>query len=160
MLKHFIAICFLSLSCFSQTRIAVMPLDNMDGKLDKNVWCYNMQDTLYKELLKADPEHKFYIVVPPDSIEDELAKLNLDPANPQYKSDVWKALANLKIKKVVLGNFNLKGEKFLMNFYIYDVKMKLADPTNQIRDLFKDEKDLYLTVPEIMNAILPGFIKK
>ncbi|MCX6147257.1 MAG: hypothetical protein NTW25_08410 [Candidatus Kapabacteria bacterium] len=156
-----ILLTFFSINLNSQVRIAVLPFKNMDGKMNKNIWCYNLQDTIYKELVKADPEKKSYIIVSPDSLEDELAKLNLDPSNPQYESDVWKAVANLKIKKVVMGNFNLRGEsRFLMNVYIFDAKMKLADSKNQIRDLFRDEKELYTTVPEIMNAILPGLIKK
>ncbi len=162
-MKYFICILFLvyNINLKSQIRVAVLPFKNMDGKLNKNIWCYNLQDTISKELVKADMERKSYIVVPPDSVEDELAKLNLDPSNPQYESDLWKAVANLKVKKVVMGNFNLRGEsRFLMNVYIYDAKMKLADSKNQIRDIFKDEKELYTTIPEIMNAILPGLIKK
>lgn len=163
-MKFFIClllVCGINISLYSQVRVAVLPFKNMDGKLSKNVWCYNLQDTISKELVKADPEKKSYYVVPPDSVEDELAKLNLDPSNPQYESDLWKAVSILKIKKVVMGNFNLRGEsRFLMNVYIYDAKMKLADAKNQIRDIFRDEKELYTTIPEIMNAILPGLIKK
>ncbi len=156
-------ILFTTSLAFSQTRIAVMPLENMDGKMEKNIWCYQIQDSIYKVLVanlkKDDPEGKKYQVVSQEEIEDELAKLNIDPSNPQYKSDMWKALANLKVKKVILGNFNLKGDKFLLNFYIYDVKMKLANQEYQIRDLFRNESELYSIVPEVIAALYPFFQK-
>jgi hypothetical protein len=156
-------ILFTTSLAFSQTRIAVMPLENMDGKMEKNIWCYQIQDSIYKVLVanlkKDDPDGKKYQVVSQEEIEDELAKLNIDPSNPQYKSDMWKALANLKVKKVILGNFNLKGDKFLLNFYIYDVKMKLANQEYQIRDLFRNESELYSIVPEVIAALYPFFQK-
>ena len=136
-------IIFLNVNLLSQTRIAVLPFQNMDGKIEKNIICYELQDSIFKELKLLDVESKFYYVVPADSVEDVLATLNLDPSNPQYTSDLWKAVKILNIKKVISGNFNIQGNKILLNAYIYDAKMKLADPKNQIRDIFKDEDIIY-----------------
>jgi len=150
-----------SQSLFSDPiRIAVLPFENMDGKIDANVWCYDLQDSVYKALKAADPNGEHYEIVSPDEIEDVLAELNLDPSNPQYKSDVWKAIKLLKVKKVVMGNFNIQADKFLINCYIYDAKMKLPDPDNKIRDIFKTEAEILSAVAEIVEALLPGLIKK
>ena len=63
----------------SQTRYAVLPFQNMEGKIDLNIWSYKLQDSLQKALMKLDPENKFMQIVPADSIEDALAEINLDP---------------------------------------------------------------------------------
>lgn len=150
---------FLSNSLFSQIRIAVLPFQNMDGKIEKNIHCYSMQDSVFKALKLKDPEGKFYTLVPADSVEDILASLNMDPSNPQYISDMWKAVKMLNIKKVVMGNFNIANDKFLINAYIYDAKMKLADPKNQIRDIFKSEDQILTCIDDIIKAIIPALIK-
>lgn len=149
-------IIFLNVNLLSQTRIAVLPFQNMDGKIEKNIICYELQDSIFKELKLLDVESKFYYVVPADSVEDVLATLNLDPSNPQYTSDLWKAVKILNIKKVISGNFNIQGNKILLNAYIYDAKMKLADPKNQIRDIFKDEDKFLESVDLIVKSILPA----
>lgn len=142
----------------AQVRVAVLPFQNMDGKIDKNIICYDLQDSVYKILLTKDPEHKYFQLVPADSVEDALAELNLDPSNPQYISDLWKAISKLNIKKVVMGNFNLQADKILINGYIYDVRMKLADPKNQIRNIFKTEEEVLQSAEEVTNAIIPALI--
>ncbi len=146
----------LNICIFAQVRIAVLPFQNMDGKIEKNIICYELQDSIFKELKLADPESKFYYVVPADSVEDVLATLNLDPSNPQYTSDLWKAVKILNIKKVISGNFNIQGNKILLNGYIYDARMKLADPKNQVRDIFKDEDKVLEAVDLIVKSILPA----
>ncbi|MFY8160751.1 MAG: hypothetical protein ACOVNU_05425 [Candidatus Kapaibacteriota bacterium] len=144
----------------SQIRVAVLPFQNMDGKIEKNMICYDLQDSVYKLLSTKDPEHKYFYLVQSDSVETVLASLNLDPSNPQYTSDLWKAVKLLNIKKVVMGNFNLQADKILLNGYIYDTKMKLADANNQIRDIFKEENTVLESVNDIVNAILPALIPK
>ena len=91
---------------FSQTRVAVLPFQNMDGQIDYNILCYDLQEALTEALIEADDTGESYYIVPADSVEIILAELNLDPSNPQYKSDMWKAVELLNIKKVVVGNFN------------------------------------------------------
>ena len=59
-----------------------------------------------------------------------------------------------------MGNFNLQADKILLNGYIYDTKMKLADANNQIRDIFKEENTVLESVNDIVNAILPALIPK
>ena len=151
---------FSNINCNSQIRVAVLPFQNMDGKIDKNIICYDLQDSVYKLLATKDPKKKYFTLVPSDSVETVLASMNLDPSNPQYVSDLWKAVKILNIKKVVMGNFNLQADKILLNGYIYDSKMKLADSKNQIRDIFKDEKTILESVEDIVNAILPALIPK
>lgn len=152
----FLFILFFNINTFSQVRIAVLPFQNMDGKIEKNIICYELQDSIFKKLKLIDPDSKYYYVVPADSVEDVLATLNLDPSNPQYTSDLWKAVKILNIKKVVSGNFNIQGEKILLNGYIFDARMKLADPKNQIRDIFKDEINVLEAVDLIVDSIIPA----
>lgn len=145
---------------YSQVRVAVLPFQNMDGKIEKNIICYDLQDSVYKSLQTKDPEHKQFYLVPSDSVEIILANLNLDPSNPQYTSDLWKAVKLLNIKKVIMGNFNLQADKVLINGYIYDVRMKIADPVNQVRDIFKTEEQIFEAVEPIVNAVLPALMPK
>lgn len=132
----------------------------MYGKMEYNKYCYSLQDTVSKLLKVQSQNNQNFILVPSDSVEDVLASLNLDPGNPQYLSDLWKAVSLLKIKKVVMGNFDFKNGNLIVNGYIYDAKMKLADPTNQVKDLFKPENQVLETANDIVNAILPALIKK
>lgn len=144
------------LSLYSQTRIAVLPFQNMDGNIDYNILCYDLQESLTNSLIESDGSGKDFYIVPADSVESVLSELNLDPSNPQYKSDLWKAVQMLNIKKVVVGNFNKESDKFLINAYIYDVKMRLAYPNNQAKDIFKTREQIMEAIPEIVTAILPG----
>ena len=96
-------IIFSAISSFSQVRIAVFPFMNKDGNLKLNIWCYKFQDSLTKALYNRDPEEKYYRIVPYDSVEGILAQLNLDPNNPQYKSDMWKAADSISVMWVVTG---------------------------------------------------------
>lgn len=141
---------------FSQTRVAVLPFQNMDGQIDYNILCYDLQEALTEALIEADDTGESYYIVPADSVEIILAELNLDPSNPQYKSDMWKAVELLNIKKVVVGNFNKQSDKFLINTYIYDVKMRMAYPKYQAKDIFKTRETVLESIPEIVTAIQPG----
>ncbi|MFP4370541.1 MAG: hypothetical protein ACOC2K_04975 [Bacteroidota bacterium] len=132
-----------------QLRIAVLPFDNSDGNMDYNIWSYKLQDSLYKELSIGDPDELNYRVVPIDSVEMVLAELNLDPENPQYASDLWKAIEILGVDRVVTGNFKVKANRFLINAYVYYVATKMPHPKFQARNIFKKEEDILSAVPFI-----------
>lgn len=151
-----LALLLVSVPLLSQTRVAVLPFQNMDGNIDYNILCYDLQESLTAALIDADDTGEEYYIVPADSVEMVLSELNLDPSNPQYKSDLWKAVQMLNIKKVVVGTFNKQSDKFLMNTYIYDVKMRMAYPNNQAKDIFKTREQILEAIPEIVSAIQPG----
>lgn len=143
----------------AQERIAVLPFRNMDGLLSLTPLCAKLADTVAIELTKTDPQEKFIHVVPSDSVNEVLASLNLDPQNPQYDSDMWKAVAMLNITRVVSGGFNLQGDKLLVNAYIYEVSTKLADPTHQAKNLFKPKEQIMEIIPKIIKKISPAFVR-
>ena len=151
---------FETAAALSQIRIAVLPFQNKDGKLSLNVLSYKLGDSLTTAYKMQDLTEKYFRIVPMDSIEGVLAQMNLDPTNPQYQSDVWKAIVQLNIKYVILGNFNIESDKFLINAYIYDAKTKLAVPEFQARDIFLKEENIMESIPEIIDDTLPFFIKK
>lgn len=142
----------------SQTRFAVLPFQNGEGKIDLNVWCYSLQDSVQKLVSTLDPEQKYIQIVPADSVEELLAELNLDPTNPQYPTDMWKAVKSLNVEKVITGNFYYRAEKLLINAYVYDVRTKLADPRHQAKNIFKDIEDGLSAVPIIVNQLKPLLI--
>lgn len=166
-MKNFILLFALLIICvcsaFSQDkspeRIAVLPFQNMDGLIERNVWSYQLQDSVYDLLLAEDPEAKYYYLVPIDSIEILLADMNIDPTNPQYPSDMWKAVDMLNVKNVITGNFDFHADKFLINAYIYNVKMRLPHPKHQARDIFKDPDNIMEAAPMIVRRLLPGLKK-
>lgn len=139
----------------AQTRIAVLPFQNQEGKIDLNVWSFQLQDSLQKALLALDPEQAHYQLVPADSIENLLAELNLDPTNPQYPSDMWKAVASLNVEKVVSGNFYIRAGKLLINAYVYDVRTKLPDPKHQAKNIFKDLEEGMSAIEIIVVKLKP-----
>lgn len=147
------------LSLHSQTRIAVLPFQNQEGKIDLNLWCYKLQDSLQKALLLLDAEQKQFQLVPGDSIENLLAELNLDPTNPQYPSDMWKAVTSLNVEKVVSGNFYIRAEKLLINAYVYDVRTKLPDQKHQAKNIFKDIDDGLSSIEIIVHKLKPLLVK-
>jgi len=150
------ALCFIAVSANAKTRITVLPFENMDGKLELNVHAYDLRDSLISALVAEDPNSEFYEIVDPEDVEDELAEMNLDPTNPQYKTDLWKVINKLKIKMVVMGNFNKSGDYLLINAYIYNPKMKLPLPDHQAKDIFKKEDEVLSAIEEIKVALLPG----
>ncbi|MFH1050149.1 MAG: hypothetical protein V1779_04355 [bacterium] len=143
----------------SQTRIAVLPFQNQEGKIDLNIWCYQLQDSLQKALLALDAEQQQFQLVPGDSIEDLLAELNLDPTNPQYPTDMWKAVTSLNVEKVVSGNFYIRAGKLLINAYVYDVRTKLPDQKHQAKNIFKDIDDGLSSIEIIVHKLKPLLIK-
>lgn len=142
----------------SQNRIAVLPFQNMDGKFEYNEWCYTLQDSLSIALAEADGEELSYRIVPADSVEAALADLNLDPANPQYFTDMWKAIAKLNVKKVVCGSFIIEGGSILIKAAVYDVKLKLPHPRYQATNIFKDIDKAFEAIEEIVNVVRPGMM--
>ena len=159
LLLSLVMVCLFSGFALSQTRIVVLPFQNMDGNLKLNIYSYKLQDSLYKALQQLDPDGKNYQLVPLDSVEVLLSEMNLDPMNPQYPTDMWKAVKKLNVQKVVSGNFNLQAERFLINGYVIDVETKLIDKTNQARDIFKKEERILDAISTIIKRISPAIIK-
>lgn len=153
-----IFIYFSGLNVFSQVRIAVIPFNNMDGNVQYNEWCYNLQDSLIKELLTLDPTGNYIHIVPIDSVEIILAEINIDPNNPQYESDLWTAIQKLNVRDVITGNFKIQAKRFLINAYIYDVATKLPKPEYQVRDIFKREDKIYEAVPIIARNLIKAYV--
>jgi TolB-like protein len=149
-------LCIYSLNC--QIRVAVLPFQNMDGDLSLNVISYKLQDSVANLLREKDPEGKHFTIIPSDSIDFIVSQFNLDPVNPQYPSDIWKAVQMLNANVVVSGTFNRKADRILINAYIYDVATKLAYPDYQARDIFKTEENVMEAVPIIVKRLLPGLI--
>lgn len=145
-----------TLAASSQTRIAVLPFRNMDHDIKYNLWCLQFADSLRNALQAQDPAGSAYSIVPADSVELAIAALNLDPNNPQYESDMWKAVRSLGVKKAVQGNFQLRGERVLINCYIYDMDSMLADQTNQAKDLYKMPTTYLEAIRPIVKRITPG----
>jgi TolB-like protein len=144
---------------FSKTRIVVLPFQNMDGHLELNLISYQLSDSLNLKLLEDEELTDKVEIVPLDSVEMVMADLNLDPTNPQYPSDMWKAIALLNVEKVVTGNFNVQAERFLINAYIYDVATKLPDPEYQVRDIFKKREKIFDSIGIISRKIKDGLKK-
>jgi hypothetical protein len=113
---------------------------------------------LSKALLQADQNEQNYRIVPADSVEAALADLNLDPANPQYFTDMWKAIAKLNVKKVVCGSFIIESGSILIKAAVYDVKLKLPHPKYQATNIFKDIDKAYEAIEEILNVVRPGML--
>lgn len=141
---------------FSKTRVVVLPFQNMDGNLELNIISYQLSDSLNLKLLEDEELTKNIEIVPLDSVETIMADLNLDPTNPQYPSDMWKAISMLNVSKVVTGNFNVQAQRFLINAYIYDVETKLPDPNYQVRDIFKKKEKIFESVDIISRKIKEG----
>lgn len=150
----------LTVSAFSQTRVVVLPFTNMDGNAAFNVWCYKLQDSLAKSMIASEQNGKDYIVVPMDSVEAVMAELNVDPANPQYASDMWRAVEKLNVEKVITGTFQYKRDRFLINAYIYYVDTKIPMADFQERNLFKPEAKIYETIPVITRTLTKAFVKQ
>jgi hypothetical protein len=142
---------------YSQTRIVFLPFQNMDGNMNLNVWCYKLQDSLAKSFHDKDPEGKLYRIIPSDSVKAQLAALKLDPTSPQYQTDIWKVVEELKGTLVISGNFLVKADRFLICAYIYDVETKMPNQDFQARDLFVSEDKIFNTIPVITRKLFTYF---
>lgn len=158
--RCFSAAALLILPCLAATaqeRVAVFPFRNMDGQIEYNIWCTRLSDSLSVALQQEDPDRKAFSVVPSDSVADVLAEMNLDPGNPQYETDKWKAAERLGIPRVITGNFNVQsGGKMSLNVYIYDVETKLPDVNNQAKNLYREMSKALETIPKMVKKILPA----
>lgn len=142
----------------AQHRIAVLPFQNMDGKMKYNIWCYNLQDSLEKKLVGEDPKELNYVVIPSDSIEIHLAEMNLDPSSPEYESDMWKVVEELEVNRVVSGNFYIQSNRLIINAFVYNTKMKIPHPQHQAKNIFKKESDVYEAIPIIYKRLKPAIL--
>ena len=147
----------ISTNLYSKDKVAVLPFVNQDGNLKYEIWCYDLQDSLYKAMESANIDNELYELIPIVDVEMTLAQLNIDPTNPQYKSDIWKAAKELGATKVVTGNFNFQAGRFLINAYIYDTKFKFPDPNYQAKNIFKSEENIYESINEITGFLLPAW---
>lgn len=143
----------------AQTRVAVLPFRNMDGHIERNVWSIKLADSLRTALWNIDPAQTAFVFIPADSVEMAISELNLDPTNPQYESDVWKAVAALGAQRVVTGNFFLQGERVLMNAYVYDVTTKMPNPAHQAKNLFKTPTTYLEAVVVMAKRLHPALLK-
>ncbi len=141
---------------YAQQRVAVLPFRNMDRDIQYNAWSVQLADSVYKALRQHENFGKDFILIEPDSIEMSIAALNLDPTNPQYESDMWKAVRTLGATKAVQGNFQLRGDRVLINCYVYDMSSMLPDATNQAKDLYKSTTTFLETVRPIVKRIVAG----
>jgi len=144
----------------AQTRIAVLPFTNMDGNARYNLWCYNLQDSIASEMRQQDYDENYFRIVPSDSVEYVLSEMNLDPASPQYLSDLWLAVKKLNVEHVISGNFKVQANRFLINAYIYNVATKIPLPDYQVRDIFKREERIYEAVPIIVRKLKQAYISE
>lgn len=143
-------------SVAAQQRVAVLPFRNMDRDIQYNAWSVQLADSVYKALRQHENFGKDFVLIEPDSIEMSIADLNLDPTNPQYESDMWKAVRTLGATKAVQGNFQLRGDRVLINCYVYDMTSMLPDATNQAKDLYKSTTTFLETVRPIVKRIVAG----
>lgn len=124
--------------------------------MDYNEWCYKLQDSIASALKALNPDNQKYYLVPVDSVEMVLSELNLDPSNPQYQTDMWKAINKLNVKKVISGYFIINGSRFLINSFIYNVKYQLPYPNHQAKNIYCPKENPFQAVPEIVNTLEPG----
>ena len=153
-----LALLILSSYAFAQPKVVVLPFQNMDGNMDLNTICYEMQDSVYKAFLDKNQNHKYLQLIPLEEVEEVLFEMNLDPANPQYPTDMWTAVKKLGAQYVILGRFNVQANRILMNTYIFDVDMKLAYPDYQALDMFKPQEKILESVPYILEQLFPFFV--
>ncbi len=161
-LKHLAALLFamtfITSLAFSQPKVVVLPFQNMDGNMELNTICYEMQDSVFKAFEQKDPASEYLKLIPLVDVEEVLFEMNIDPANPQYPSDMWKAVKKLGAQYVILGNFNVQANRILMNVYVYDVDLKLAYPGYQAIDMFKPQERILENVPMILDSLYPFFV--
>ena len=147
-------------SASAQTRVAVLPFRNTHGSMEYNERSYQLADSINHALAVIAQQDPSFVIVPPDSVNEVLSGLNLDPTNPQYESDVWRAVEALHVDRVVTGTFNIKYGKIIMNTSVYDVRTKLADQSHESKSVYKAYDKTFEAIPTIVKAILPAVNKK
>lgn len=143
-------------SAEAQVRVAVLPFRNMDGKIALNEWSVALRDSIVTSLVASDPESKTFVVIPTDSLEMAISDLNLDPTNPQYESDVWKAVLGMGATYVVQGNFLTEGERVLLNAYVYTAASRMPNSAHQAKNIVKSPTTYLTAVPLIVKRLLPA----
>jgi hypothetical protein len=149
---------FFSVAIFSQIKIAVLPFSNLDGNIDYNKYCYDIQDSLTKAFQVLDPEKRHIEIVSLDEVNNAMIDLNLDANTPNFDGEKWKVLEILKCDRVISGTFRIVGERFLINSYIYYSETKISDQTYQAKDIFKKEDKIMDAVPLIVKKLSKAFI--
>lgn len=142
----------------AQKRVVVLPFRNMDGEVAYNPWRYELADSLRTAILAVDPAQKAFTMVDQDSVELAISELNLDPNNAQYESDVWRAVKNLNADLVVSGNFFLRGERVLLNAYVYTVELQMANQEHQAKNLYKTPTTYMEAVAVMTKKLYPALI--
>lgn len=158
-MRTILLLAIISLNAFAQDKIAILPFINADGDLTRQIVSYDLQDSLYKALLAEDPNGESYELITIDDIENTLAEFNIDPTNPEYESDMWKACKELGAKYVITGDYNFENGRYLIDCSIYLVKMKMPLPSPKAENIFKSENEVLAAIPEIVEALLPGLKK-
>lgn len=144
----------------AQTRVAVLPFRNTNGYMEYNERCYQLADSISIALQKHVKENSSFVMVPVDSVMEVLASLNLDPINPQYESDMWKAAELLHVERVVTGTFNVKYNKIFINAFVFNVASKLSDSEHEARSVYRAYDKTFDAIPTIVTAILPAVAKQ
>ena len=155
----FICSLLLSIDLFSQTNIVILPFSNLDGEYSHNQWCYELQDSLEKELKALDPEEKYYKSMPVEEINEILSDLNIDANNPLFDAEKWQAIKELEVDRVISGNFRIIAKRYLINGYIYYPETQLLDPDFQAKDIFKREDKILEAPKAIAKRLSQAFIK-
>lgn len=148
-----------SVSLFAKDKVAILPFINADGDLTRQIVSYDLQDSLYKAFLEANPENEYFELISIADVENTLAELNIDPTNPEYESDMWKACKMLGAKYVITGNYNFESNRYLIDAFIYLVKLKMPLPKPKAENIFKSEEEVLGAIPEIVEALMPHFKK-
>ncbi|MCX6156163.1 MAG: hypothetical protein NT007_18595 [Candidatus Kapabacteria bacterium] len=148
---------FLTVTAFSQIRVTVIPFINTSGNMKFNKFNLMLQDSLQKSFIAKFNGTEKTVFVPFDSVEAVLTGMNVDPSNPQYLSDMWKAIKKLNIQKVVSGDFNYEADKFLINASIIKVSSKLPDNIFKVQDLFYNEDKIFDCIKVIVDGLSGSF---
>ena len=141
---------------FAAERVAILPFRNYNGSLDYAAPSYTLADSLHAMLQPLSEEGKLDLV-PIDSVEFALAGLNLDPSNPQYESDMWRAVEQLRADKVITGTYNVKYKKIFVNAYIYDVATKIQEQKYQAKNIYKKYDKALEAVSKVYKKTGPVF---
>jgi len=142
----------------AQDRVIVLPFYNMDGREELNQYCFMMRDSLIKEFKSGDPEEFNYRIIPSDSVELMIKALALDPNSASYKDDLWGVIEKLNCQRVVIGELQQQGDKFVINVTLYNVEMRLPNNTHQVRNLFATPDNLNLKIPLIAKKLRQGML--
>ena len=150
---------------FAQPNIVVLPFSNLDGEYSHNTWCYELQDSVVKELKALDPDEKYDKVVAVEAIHEILSDLNIDANNPLFDAEKWNAIKivdeyDLEVDKVISGTFRIIANRYLINSYIYHPENQLTDPDYQAKDIFKKEDKILDAASIIAKRLSKAFIKE